>query len=309
MRLLTANVRAIGVLVMLCFAAAIAPAAPVQQKVGAALNDAKFAPLQQWRAAVLAGNEAALRKFYLPDAPAFLLMADGQKATPAEQEAPFWAALGAQGLVDFAPKILQREEPQPNAVFFVLRVEMTFRAADGAMHQTVAPVRQTWVKQGTAWHIAATRRKPAEALQAITLPQPATPNPHLYPAIADAKKELDEALAAAHSDHKRVLVIFGATWCYDCHVLDATLRSASLAQFVAANYHVIHINVGAGDENADMAARFEVPLNKGIPSLAVLDGDGKLITSQKNGEFESAAKIGMNDVTGFLNQWKPTPAQ
>jgi len=29
-----------------------------------------------------------------------------------------------------------------------------------------------------------------------------------------------------------------------------------------------------------------------------------LITSQKNGEFESAAKIGMEDVSGFLKLWK-----
>jgi hypothetical protein len=50
-----------------------------------------------------------------------------------------------------------------------------------------------------------------------------------------------------------------------------------------------------------------VPLDKGIPSLAVLDGDGRLITSQKQGEFESAAKIGMQDVTGFLDRWKPAP--
>ena len=38
---------------------------------------------------------------------------------------------------------------------------------------------------------------------------------------------------------------------------------------------------------------------------AVLDGDGRVVTSLKNGEFESAAKIGMSDVTGFLERWKP----
>ena len=102
-----------------------------------------------------------------------------------------------------------------------------------------------------------------------------------------------------------MLVIFGANWCYDCHVLDATLRSKDVAPLVDANYHVVHINIGDGDSNSDLADRFEVPLKKGIPSLAVLDGNGKLITSQKQGEFESAAKIGMSDVLGFLNRWKP----
>jgi hypothetical protein len=55
-----------------------------------------------------------------------------------------------------------------------------------------------------------------------------------------------------------------------------------------------------------VADRFQVPLNKGIPSLAVIDGSGKLITSQKQGEFESAAKIGIEDISAFLNHWNPS---
>ena len=134
------------------------------------------------------------------------------------------------------------------------------------------------------------------------------PNTQLYPAPEEAPTEIDAALASAKKDHKRVLVIFGANWCYDCHVLDATLRSARVAPLVAANYHVIHINIGDGDRNGDLADRFQVPLKKGIPSLAVVDSNGQLVTSQRQGEFESAAKIGMADVTQFLNRWKPANA-
>ena len=46
----------------------------------------------------------------------------------------------------------------------------------------------------------------------------------LYPADADAKKEIDEALEKAVKDKKRVMLIFGANWCYDCHVLDRALH-------------------------------------------------------------------------------------
>ena len=293
-------------------------------------NVAGFAPLAQWRAAVLSGDQAALAKFYAPiQIPAagngsrrgetIVIpwvgdndkMADGKMPTPASAEPPFWSGLKAQGLIAIEPKILQEEDLDVNTRFLVLRVELTFRAAQGGKPtQQVIAMRQTWFTHGWAeglapWLIGATRRNPAEPMEAISLPQPATPNPHLYPAPADAQRELDEALAEARADHKRVLVIFGATWCYDCHVLDATLRSPQVAPLVAASYHVIHINIGDGDDNADMAARFQVPLDKGIPSLAVLDPDGRLVTSQKNGEFESAARIGMQDVTGFLERWKP----
>jgi thiol:disulfide interchange protein len=106
-----------------------------------------------------------------------------------------------------------------------------------------------------------------------------------------------------------VILVFGANWCYDCHVLDATFHSKDFAGVVSANYHVVHINVGdEGDKNLDLAEKYGVPLKKAvrIPSLAVLDPDGKVIYSQKNGEFDDSVRIGPDDVAAFLTKWKPT---
>jgi thioredoxin 1 len=103
-----------------------------------------------------------------------------------------------------------------------------------------------------------------------------------------------------------VLVVFGANWCYDCHVLDTTFRSKEFAPLVNANYVVVHISVGdEGKDNHDLAARLGVALDHGIPSLAVLEPDGKVVVAQKSGEFESTVKIGPEDVRAFLNKWKP----
>ena len=73
------------------------------------------------------------------------------------------------------------------------------------------------------------------------------------------------------------------------------------------NYHVVHVNVGNYDKNLDLAKKYDIPLEKGVPSLAVLDPDGKLVMSQKKGEFESTSRIGPEDVIQFLKQWKPQP--
>ena len=124
------------------------------------------------------------------------------------------------------------------------------------------------------------------------------------PAFADAD---DEALGYAAKDHKRVLLVFGGNWCYDCHVLDTTFRSKAFAPLVNANYHVIHINVGSYDTNLDLAKKYEIPLEKGVPSLAILDPDDTLVVSQKKGEFESTVRIGPEDVAEFLKKWKPQP--
>jgi hypothetical protein len=253
--------------------------------VAAAADRAGFEPLAQWKAAVLAGDQGTLRNFYSDD-----------------QAWDFWSKLAAQGLTDINPKILMRQSSGSNTVRLVLRVEMTFRPGSGTTGLVSA--HQVWVRQGKAWHVVE-KRSDMHPLPVIRLPQPAVPNTSLYPDPGEAPAELRAALAAAKADHKRVLVIFGANWCYDCHVLDTTLRSSEVAPLVTANYHVLHINVGDEDRNTDLAERFHVPLNKGIPGLAVLDSDGSVVTSLKNGEFESAAKIGMSDVTGFLERWKP----
>jgi len=53
-----------------------------------------------------------------------------------------------------------------------------------------------------------------------------------------------------------------------------------------------------------LAEQFQVPLDKGVPALAVLESDGKLIVSQKNGEFENARAMTPEVLLEFLTKWK-----
>jgi thiol:disulfide interchange protein len=129
----------------------------------------------------------------------------------------------------------------------------------------------------------------------------------IYNVSADARAEIKEALQKAAAEHKRVIVVFGANWCYDCHVLDKAFHRSELASIVAANYVVVHVDIGKGDKNQDLMEQYEVPMKRGIPGLAVLDSDGNLLYSQKNGEFENARALAPADFMAFLNQWKPAP--
>ncbi|HXN47539.1 MAG TPA: thioredoxin family protein [Bryobacteraceae bacterium] len=274
--------------------------------VCAAADRGGFEPLDKWKAAVLAGDQTALRALYISGSGAFAQTPEGRTDDPATEEPAFWSGLKAQGLVAMNAKVLE-EQAKPDSTRLVLRVEMTFRPGS-AIERGMVGAHQVWVLRDGAWRVIATGRSELRPLPVIRLPQPTKPNTRIYPDPAEAPAELKVALAAAKTDHKRVLVIFGANWCYDCHVLDTTLKSPQVAPLVAASYHVLHINIGDEDKNTDLAERFQVPLKKGIPGLAVLDGDGRVVTSLKNGEFESAAKIGMSDVTGFLERWKPGTA-
>jgi hypothetical protein len=62
------------------------------------------------------------------------------------------------------------------------------------------------------------------------------------------------------------------------------------------------------DTNLDIAGQYQVPLDKGVPALAVLNEHGKLLYSQKSGEFEAMRRMDPSSVTSFLVQWKPAKA-
>jgi thioredoxin 1 len=263
-----------------------------------------FPPFDRWKAAVLTGDKEAINGFYVSDPRAFAQTPQGKITDAAAEESDFWSRLAAVGLKEMVPKILEQNSPQPGVTSLVLRIELKFQSK-GESHRSVVSCAQVWVGHDDDWSIFVTQRSDMEPLPGMRLPEPKIPNPHLYPEGKQAHKDLDAALAMAKVDNKRVLVIFGANWCYDCHVLDTAMHSDQLAALVVDNYHVVHINIEDGKSNSDLADRFQVPLDKGIPSLAVIDDSGTPITSQKHGEFESAAKIGLEDISAFLNHWKP----
>ena len=131
----------------------------------------------------------------------------------------------------------------------------------------------------------------------------------LYPDTARARGDIEAAMKEAAKTHKRVLVDFGGNWCPDCKVLDINLRKPGNAALLRQNFVMVHVNVGDKGitHNFDVAERYGIPLKKGVPALAVLDADGKVLYAQKNGEFESMRKLDPSSVTAFLEKWKPAP--
>jgi ketosteroid isomerase-like protein len=295
------------VALFLCLPAiAFAQAAPQQaHRSKASGNSPSFAfePLDQWKAAVLAGNKAALTNFYATSPAATAKTSHGETQDPAEEPA-FWSSLASKGLDRLDVKVLEAKTVQPGVLALVLRIEADLKTGAGE-DAGIISCAQVWMQKLGQWKIVATQRGDPAAKQARRLPEPAKPNTQLYADPAEAPAEIASALAQASKDHKRVILIFGGNWCYDCHVLDTTFRSRDIAPMVNASYHVVHVNVGNYDANLDLAKKYEIPLEKGVPSLAILDPDGALVVSQKKGEFESTVRIGPEDVVEFLKKWKP----
>jgi thiol:disulfide interchange protein len=125
----------------------------------------------------------------------------------------------------------------------------------------------------------------------------------IYPGPAQAKADLATALKTAAVTHKRILLDFGGNWCPDCQVLDRYFHDRVNLPILETKFLLVHVNIGHMDANLDIAQKYEVPLNKGVPALAVLSDTGQLLYSQKSGEFESMRSMDSSAVTKFLLQW------
>jgi thiol:disulfide interchange protein len=126
----------------------------------------------------------------------------------------------------------------------------------------------------------------------------------LYPADADAKKEIEEALKQAVIEKKRVLLVFGGNWCYDCHVLDRALHEGAAGKVVKESFLVVHVDIGEANKNFDLVKKYKIPLEKGVPAVAILGSDGSILYSSGDGEFEAARRMMKSDLVAFLTRWK-----
>ena len=252
---------------------------------------ASFEPFQQWMGAVLTGDAATLKSLYSSD-PAAQVRVKSLMHN-ADTDISFWLRLKPRSMtVDVV-----RNELRHGHISFIFR--STVISSTGQSLSLTDD--QSWQQQGDQWRLIYVERTDAPALK-----QPADMRKNIYPADADAHAEIKAAEEKAAKEHKRLLLVFGANWCFDCHVLDLAFRGPELRPIVEANYEVVHVDIGPdGKKNGDVAKQFEVSLDKGVPVIAVVEPDGKVVVSENNGEFEDARQLTEQFMAEFLNTWKP----
>lgn len=123
-----------------------------------------------------------------------------------------------------------------------------------------------------------------------------------YDEKADAAVEVDKALATAKAANKNVLVVYGANWCGDCRVLDTSMKEGKLKPLIDRDFVVVKVDVGRFDKNVAIAERYGVPLKKGIPTIAVLNAQGKATFATTGGELADARNMGDDGLVAFFDR-------
>jgi protein disulfide-isomerase len=124
--------------------------------------------------------------------------------------------------------------------------------------------------------------------------------PPMYDESADARAQIAAALGDASRAGVPVLVVFGANWCSDCKALDTAFKEGASAPLIAKRFKVVKVNVGRFDRNVDVAASYGVPLKKGIPAVAVLSQQGKVLYATAGGELADARAMGDRGIYDFF---------
>jgi thioredoxin 1 len=254
---------------------------------------AAFVPFEQWKSAILTGDAAALQALYSTNPAAQTRIGGGMHE--ADADTSFWLGLKARSMkVEFVRQIVR-----PDRASMIFRADVVSGMPNG---QTVTVTDdQYWLKPGDQWRLVGIERTDSPRLK-----QPSDMKKNIYPAEVDAHAEIGEAEERAARAHKRLLLVFGANWCFDCHVLDLAFQGLDLAPVLTANYELVHVDLGPDEhKNADLVRQYEIPLDKGVPAMAVAESDGKLVFSQKNGEVEDARRLTPRALLEFLNKWKP----
>ncbi len=257
-----------------------------------------FAPFEKFRQAVLAGDSSALSELYSKVPEAQTTDADN-RAISMQDELNFWTSWKPKGLSDIGVEVVGEQDPSPDLHILILRLDFITKNGFTEKKQFVN-VAQGWSHQNGQWLLGFSRHS------APTLLRQPLEDKTIYKASADANEQIADAIKSASGSHRRILLVFGGNWCFDCHVLDEAFHSPEIAPTLDKSFVVVHIDVGQMDKNLDIAKKYDIPLDQGVPAVAVLDSDGKLLFSQKRGEFEAARSMAPDDILAFLDKWKPS---
>ncbi len=274
-------------LLLVLFLTVSASAAPV----------ADFPPLSDWKNTLINGSSADFRNIYSAKPPARYAEEDN-KPQDISKEIDFWQQIKKSGIQDLKLSLTNNEEAQGLKII-AFEASYRIKTPEGPRTRYVT-AKQAWMQQGSNWRVVI-----ASHSQVLKMPRPSNFNPNLYKKNLDARAEIKAGLARAAREHKRVLLIFGANWCIDCHVLEFALHHGDMAAVTEKGFVVVHIDIGEGDLNADLVAQYGIPAKHGVPVLAVLSSDGKILYSDTQRQFQSASRMDPDEILAFLNKWKP----
>jgi len=129
-----------------------------------------------------------------------------------------------------------------------------------------------------------------------------TPAKDVYPDIALAKTQVEEAFATAARTKRKVLIDFGGNWCPDCRMLAGVFEQPEVAQWLESQFVVVPVNVGRIDKNLDIAKQYGVTIHE-VPTVLIVTPGRTLLNADGANTLGNARAMSPQAVLDLLDKW------
>lgn len=127
---------------------------------------------------------------------------------------------------------------------------------------------------------------------------------NLYNPQANARADIDAAVAKAKKAGKHVFLQVGGNWCGWCIAFHKTVdETPELKNYLNTNYETVLVNYSQENKNAAVMASLGYPGRFGFPVFVILDGNGKTIHIQNSAYLEEGKGHSVKKVMDFLKGW------
>lgn len=100
-----------------------------------------------------------------------------------------------------------------------------------------------------------------------------------YNLLADSKTEIADSISKL-DDEQLLVVILGANWCPECRLLASEVESGPLKQLNGAELSFVKVDVNGWDRNMDIVEMLDNPTGGGIPAIAIIDNQSRLLATR-----------------------------
>ncbi|WP_316790507.1 thioredoxin family protein [Pedobacter frigoris] len=127
---------------------------------------------------------------------------------------------------------------------------------------------------------------------------------NLYNPQANARADIDAAIAKAKKEGKHVFLQVGGNWCGWCIAFHKLVEETpELKTYLNSNYETVLVNYSQENKNAAVLASLGYPGRFGFPVFVILDGNGKAIHIQNSAYLEEGKGHSVKKVMDFLKGW------
>ncbi len=134
----------------------------------------------------------------------------------------------------------------------------------------------------------------------LSAQQPVT----IYKPEADAKAEVNAAVAKAAAGGKHVFLQIGGNWCPWCIKFHRMVtEDQKLDSLIHANYELVKVNYSKENENNELLATLGYPQRFGFPVFVILDEKGNVIHTQDSWYLEQDKAYSREKVEHMFLMW------